>query len=325
MNDIINEDVIEKVVIKSVAIYKSMSVLPAPPFEDKFVNKKNICQQNEIIQNQNLEKCLNEIEPSKENEITDTTNEIKKNLEKKSWKDITNPKERQKAYNKAYREANKDKRKTYLEANKDKINSKRKTYLEANKDKIKLQKKVYNQANKDKIKLQKKDYREANKDRLKLRKNDYRQANKDKVKLQRKVYWECNKDKFKDKIKAYQKANKDKRNSYIKNKKKTNIQYKLSCNLRNRLNSAVNGNYKSGSAVKDLGCSVEEFKSYLESKFQPGMSWDNWTKDGWHIDHIKPLTSFDLTDRNQLLEACHYTNLQPLWATDNLSKSDKIL
>ena len=80
MNDIINEDVIEKVVIKSVAIYKAMSVLPAPPFEDKFVNKKNICQQNEIIQNQNLENCLNAIEPSKENEITDTTNEIKKNI-----------------------------------------------------------------------------------------------------------------------------------------------------------------------------------------------------------------------------------------------------
>jgi desulfoferrodoxin (superoxide reductase-like protein) len=55
------------------------------------------------------------------------------------------------------------------------------------------------------------------------------------------------------------------------------------------------------------------------------MTWDNWTTDGWHIDHIKPLASFDLTDRKQLLEACHYTNLQPLWAKDNLIKSDKII
>jgi hypothetical protein len=48
------------------------------------------------------------------------------------------------------------------------------------------------------------------------------------------------------------------------------------------------------------------------------MTWDNWTTDGWHIDHIKPLaSSFDLTDRKQFLEACHYTNLQPLWAKDN--------
>ena len=92
-----------------------------------------------------------------------------------------------------------------------------------------------------------------------------------------------------------------------------------------RLNTALNGNYKSGSAVKNLGCTIEQLKQHLESKFQPEMSWDNWTTDGWHIDHIKPLASFDLTDKNQLLEACHYTNLQPMWAKDNLSKSDKIL
>ena len=88
---------------------------------------------------------------------------------------------------------------------------------------------------------------------------------------------------------------------------------------------ALKGNYKNGSAVKDLGCSIDELKTYLESKFQLGMTWDNWSKDGWHIDHIKPLSSFDLTDKKQLLEACHYTNLQPLWATDNLSKGDKII
>jgi hypothetical protein len=55
------------------------------------------------------------------------------------------------------------------------------------------------------------------------------------------------------------------------------------------------------------------------------MTWDNWSLDGWHIDHIKPLNKFDLSDRSQFLEAVHYTNLQPLWAVDNLSKGDKIL
>ena len=78
--------------------------------------------------------------------------------------------------------------------------------------------------------------------------------------------------------------------------------------LRRRLHDALKNNQKRGSAVKDLGCSVQELKKYLESKFQEGMSWDNWNYKGWHIDHIKPLASFNLTDRNQLLQACHYTN-----------------
>jgi hypothetical protein len=63
------------------------------------------------------------------------------------------------------------------------------------------------------------------------------------------------------------------------------------------LRTALKNNSKRGSAVKDLGCSIEELKIYLESKFLPGMSWDNWSPDGWHIDHIKPLSKFDLTDR----------------------------
>jgi hypothetical protein len=167
---------------------------------------------------------------------------------------------------------------------------------------------------------------------------------KERRKTYHKVYYEVNKQTLNDKHKAYNKVNKDKiirrskahyeinkdkirvqKNNYYNNKRKTDIQFKLSRNLRSRLNSAVNGNYKSGSAIKDLGCTIEQLKQYLESKFQSGMSWDNWTLDGWHIDHIKPLASFDLTDRKQLLEACHYTNLQPLWATDNLIKSDKLV
>ena len=69
---------------------------------------------------------------------------------------------------------------------------------------------------------------------------------------------------------------------------------------------------------------MEELKIYLESKFLPGMTWDNWSKDGWHIDHVVPLASFDLTNKEQFDKACHYTNLQPLWAKDNLSKSDRL-
>lgn len=81
---------------------------------------------------------------------------------------------------------------------------------------------------------------------------------------------------------------------------------------------------KSGSPVRDLGCSLEELKTHLEQQFQLGMTWENWSRTGWHIDHIQPLSSFDLTDREQFLKAAHYTNLQPLWAKDNLVKHNKI-
>jgi len=144
-----------------------------------------------------------------------------------------------------------------------------------------------------------------------------------------KTYYASHQEKVKAKIKAYRAVNLDKikatRNAYTNNRRKINIQFKLSSALRSRLRKALHGNYKTGSAVKDLGCSIKELKQYLESKFQPDMNWDNWTSDGWHIDHIKPLASFDLTDREQLLIACHYTNLQPLWAKDNMAKGDKII
>lgn len=98
---------------------------------------------------------------------------------------------------------------------------------------------------------------------------------------------------------------------------------KIANGLRCRLNKILKKRPKAGSAVNLLGCSLDTLKTYLESLWQPGMSWDNWSKDGWHIDHIRPLASFNLTDIEQLKQACHYTNLQPLWAKDNLVKSSK--
>jgi len=113
-----------------------------------------------------------------------------------------------------------------------------------------------------------------------------------------------------------------KKKKYIYDKRKNDIKWRLKSNLRCRIKRAINGNYKSGSAIESLGCSIYEFKVYLEKLFQPGMSWDNYGRDGWHIDHIKPLSLFDLTDPKQLKEACYYTNLQPLWQYDNLKKGN---
>lgn len=102
------------------------------------------------------------------------------------------------------------------------------------------------------------------------------------------------------------------------------IQKKIAHNLRSRIRHSIKNKQKSGSAVKDLGCSIDELKEYLGKQFDKNMTWDNYGFYGWHIDHIIPLSSFDLTDRQQFLKACHYTNLQPLWAKENLSKGAKI-
>lgn len=102
---------------------------------------------------------------------------------------------------------------------------------------------------------------------------------------------------------------------------KTDLSARLKQNLRNRLYYAIKDNYKGGSAVGNLGCSIEELKKHLESKFQSGMTWNNY--GDWHIDHIKPLSLFDLSSLEQVKVACNYTNLQPLWAKDNLAKGDQ--
>lgn len=118
-------------------------------------------------------------------------------------------------------------------------------------------------------------------------------------------------------------AYKKRKRLYVRNRYKTDINYRLADNLRSRLNSVISRQDRAGSSVKDLGCTVEELKKHLESQFTEGMSWDNYGKGGWEIDHIQPLASFDLTNREDLLKACHYTNLQPLWARDNRSKGGR--
>ena len=228
-----------------------------------------------------------------------TTIETKTNVENLHWKDITDPKLRDKM--------------------------RRKDYNEQNKDRIKIRSKAYNERNKDKLKEQKKAYNERNKEKIIEYKKDWRKSNRERLLVKSKIYYETNKETLKIKYKNYRSSQeiKQKRNDKLRLKRKNDIQYKLKCILRKRLKTALSHNFKKGSAVNDLGCTISELKIYLENKFQPGMTWENYGQFGWHIDHIKPLSSFDLTDRKQLLEACHYTNLQPLWWQDNLSKSDK--
>jgi hypothetical protein len=102
----------------------------------------------------------------------------------------------------------------------------------------------------------------------------------------------------------------------------TDEMYRLKCRLRWFLREGIKGHVKSARASELLGCSLTDFKIYLESKFEVGMTWQNYGKHGWHIDHIMPLAIFDLSKPEHQKRAYHFSNMQPLWAAENLSKSD---
>lgn len=161
-------------------------------------------------------------------------------------------------------------------------------------------------------------------------KKQYYKKNKEKIRDYFKQWYQDNRIRQLESVKQYRKENKSKifkyQNQYQKERRSVDVQFLLAYNLRSRLCMAIKKDYKSGSAVRDLGCSIEFFKQYIESKFEKDMTWKNYGLGigKWNIDHIVPLDSFDLSDREQFLKACHYTNLQPLWQVDNSKKGSKI-
>ena len=116
---------------------------------------------------------------------------------------------------------------------------------------------------------------------------------------------------------------KKKRRARRRERYRTDPQYKLECNLRSRVGMALKGKFKSAPTMTLLGCSYTHAKDHLEKQFQPGMTWENQGK--WHVDHMMPCASFDLMDPEQQRRCFHYTNLQPMWGKENMSKNDKII
>jgi len=140
-------------------------------------------------------------------------------------------------------------------------------------------------------------------------------------------YYKKNRDKLLKKQEQYRSdpKNKEKRKKYIRTyqqKQRLNKSYKIKDNISRRIRSAINGK-KNHKTIELLGCSIKQLKIHLEKQFKNGMSWDNYGLYGWHIDHIKPCSTFDLTDVEQQKICFNYTNLQPLWAEENLSKGNK--
>lgn len=170
-------------------------------------------------------------------------------------------------------------------------------WIEKNKNKI---------HEKNKIKWQK---LKNNPDQILKRKKWY-EKNKNRLLSQKKEYYELNKQKILMRHKLYERM-----------KLKTDPIFRLRKNLRRRLNLCLKNIYKKETTLKLIGCTLEELKIYLENRFKKGMSWQNYGE--WHIDHIKPISSFDLNIIENQKKAMHYTNLQPLWAKENISKGNK--
>ena len=199
----------------------------------------------------------------------------------------------------------------------------RKKHYEDHKEVYIERAKQYNKNNPEKACKATKKWKVANRDNYleqqKLAAKERRLANPEKAKQQDKIYRENNHEKVLQHNKNWKNNNKEHIRAYNREQLKTNLDKRLRTILRARLNSAVRDNYKAGSAVRDLGCSIAFFKEYIAKQFKDGMTWENWGKV-WHIDHIEPLCSFDLEDREQFLKMCHYTNMQPLLIKDNLAK-----
>lgn len=125
----------------------------------------------------------------------------------------------------------------------------------------------------------------------------------------------------------YNKENSEQRRSYHRGymaSRREKVQVHLKDLLSGRLAKAIKHQYgeKAFSTTDLLGCSIEDVRDHLESQFSEGMTWENMGRNGWHIDHIRPCDSFDLTDPEEQQKCFHYTNLQPLWQADNIRKSN---
>jgi hypothetical protein len=197
--------------------------------------------------------------------------------------------------------------------------------------------------NKEKMTEYNKIYWQETKEKQKETCKRWRENNKDKVKENNKKWLDNNKEYKKIKDKEYAKANWDKKKEYMRIWKQNDYKdmkinpnriheynnYRIKSNLSRRIREILKQD-KSDKTMNYIGCSLNDFKKYIESLFQEGMTWNNYgsyingvSKSGWHIDHIIPCTAFDFKNIIEIRACFYYKNMQPLWGIDNIIKSDK--
>lgn len=162
-----------------------------------------------------------------------------------------------------------------------------------------------------KYKEYQKKYKEENSEYIKELNRKWREENHEYHCARARSWYHDNKDRVRTR-----------RRVYLKERERNDLCFKLARRLRSRLYHVLTGKTKHASHVRDLGCSLEELKTYLEGNFREGMSWDNYGTV-WEIDHIKPLSRYDLSDPNVQAELVHYTNLNPLFVEENRKKGNK--
>ncbi len=200
--------------------------------------------------------------------------------------------------------------------------------------------KEYRDSTKEKQKEYREDYWNKNGEKLNEKKRNsydpeikknYYQKNRELILEKRKLQYLNNSELKKEYQSKYQKDNKDKRNKYLVERRKNDELFRVTTNIRNLIiNSFIQNGYKKNSKTEEiLGCSFEEFKIYLENKFENWMTWENRgcyngdMNSGWDIDHIVPISS--AKNEEELIKLNHYTNLQPLCSKINRDiKKNKI-
>ena len=206
-----------------------------------------------------------------------------------------------------------DIRKRFYLLHREQILQNRKTHRLINKDQVLRTERKYYKKNKEKINLYQKFWCKNNPEKVKLKATTHYKKNREKCREQGRNYYLKNKRR----LNQY-------KNKYTQTRRKLDIQFKIKCNLRTRLNIAINGSFKYYKLMFLIGCEIDYLLYYLQSQFKEGMSWDNYgRKEGikcWEIDHIKPCVKFNLSKPEEQRECFHYANLQPLWVKENRSK-----
>lgn len=184
--------------------------------------------------------------------------------------------------------------------------------------------------NKDRVAAQQRAYLAANGDRIRERARRRYWSDPERYRRRNQQSAKKNRAKNSARERAWRKQNKEKVRAYnlkyVTKKRQSDVSFRLQMIVRARIHAVLTrtGGRKRDPTLRFVGCTGNQLKSWIENQFSDGMTWDNYGHSGWHIDHIIPLAKFDLTDPVQQVAAFHYTNLRPLWAFDNLRKSDKV-
>jgi hypothetical protein len=174
-----------------------------------------------------------------------------------------------------------------------------------------------------------KKYRKENREHNLQLRREWAEINREKVNKYARESRKRNHEKVIACIKKWRSEHKkeisDYSNRYIKTRREKVPEIKIIGNMRSKIRNALKSQSvcKREKTIELLGCNIDELKKHLESLFEPGMDWSNYAVKGWHIDHIRPCASFDLTKEEERRLCFNWSNLQPLWAIDNLIKGCK--